>query len=74
MNNTLITSLDNLEMVSGDLDVGFCWNLQNLGNLKHIGGTATFEWTKFKNIGNLCYIHGDCHAESARIESLNLTL
>ena len=70
LNNTMIRSLDNLEMVSGDLDVGFCRNLQDLGNLKHIGGIATFEWTRFKNIGNLDCIYGDCHAESSRIESL----
>lgn len=70
LNNTRIKSLDNLEMVSGDLDVGFCRNLQNLGNLKHIGGIATFEWTRFKSVGDLNCICGDCHAESACIESL----
>lgn len=70
LNNTLITSLDNLEMVSGDLDLGFCLNLQNLGNLKYIGGVAIFEWTRFESIGNLKKVCGDVHVERARIESL----
>ena len=57
-------------MVSGDLYLGFCLNLQNLGNLKYIGGVAIFEWTRFESIGNLKKVCGDVHVERARIESL----
>ena len=53
-----LVSLDNLEIVGGDLNLRYS-NIKDLGNLKRVGGKLNLRDTLVSNLGKLNFVGGD---------------
>ncbi len=67
-----IKSLDNLEVVGGDLILRYS-NIEDLGALKKVGGKLSLRDTKIKNLGLLEFVGGDLFLPKRIEKEIDLT-
>lgn len=67
-----LKSLDNLEVVGGDLNLRYS-NITNLGSLKKVGGKLNLRDTPIRDLGLLEYVGGDLFLPKSIQDSVDLS-
>jgi hypothetical protein len=67
-----LNSLDNLEVVGGDLNLRYS-NISDLGSLKKVGGKLNLRDTPIRDLGLLNYVGGDLFLPKRLQDSVDLT-